>query len=65
MPRECEAYRDNLDRLEKRFPCKELLTIHDVLGFTGIKNFYTVKKLFPFQSNYISKATLARCLSKN
>ena len=65
MPRENEAYRDNLERIKDRFPNQELLSIKNVRDFTGIKNFYTVKKIFPFQHSYISAATLARCLSQN
>ncbi|MBE6906148.1 MAG: hypothetical protein E7476_07765 [Ruminococcaceae bacterium] len=62
MPREKEAYRDNLERIDSAFPGKELLTKKDVSEFTGA-NYKTVNRLFPFKDNYISKATLARCLS--
>ena len=59
---EKEAYRDNLERICEAFPGKELLTQKDVAGFVGMTE-KTVPKHFPFKSNRISKATLARCLS--
>jgi hypothetical protein len=61
-PREKEAYRDNLERLDDQFPDKEFLTRTEVAQFAGI-NYRTAGKLFPFKGKYISKATLARCLS--
>ena len=62
MPREKEAYRDNLERIIARYPDKELLTVKEVCVFLG-RDYQTVKKLIPFKNNYISVATLARCLS--
>ena len=62
MPREKEAYRDNLERLNEAFPNKELLRIKDVAAFCGICTKYAAVR-FPFKDRYISKATLARELS--
>ena len=62
MPREKPAYRDNLERLDKRFPDKELLTQKEVAEFTGLCR-QSVSKIFPFKRFGISKATLARELS--
>lgn len=70
MAREKESYRDNLERLDKMFPDKDLLTPNDVVAFTGVCR-QTVIKLFDFNSklvgkrkdHYISKAKLARELS--
>ena len=63
MPREKEAYRDNLERIIAAYPGKEMLTVTDVINFTGI-NRKTVKKMFPFNRyGYISAATLARSMS--
>ena len=45
MPREKEAYRDNLERIIERFPCKEILTYKDVCDCLK-KDHKTVKKLF-------------------
>lgn len=60
--REKAAYRDNLERLNERFPNKELLTKKDVASFLGVC-YRFVDKTYPFNGNYISKATLARALS--
>lgn len=64
MPREKEAYRDNLERINNFHPNGELLNIGDVMKFTGL-GYKAVKNTFKFttQGKYISKATLARALS--
>lgn len=62
MPREKEAYRDNLERLNEAFPDKELLRIKDVAEFCGICTKHAAAR-FPFKDRYISKAVLARALS--
>jgi hypothetical protein len=62
MSREKEAYRNNLERLCEAFPNKEMLTQKDVAKFTGL-DYRTVKRIFPFRESFISKATLARCMS--
>lgn len=62
MPREKPTFRDNLERLDQRFPNKELLSIKDVISFTGMC-YRTVISRFDFQDRYISKANLARALS--
>lgn len=60
MPKEKEAYRDNLEWLDKRF--KDILNVKEVSLFAGM-DYLTIAKMFPFKSHYISKATLARYLS--
>lgn len=60
--REKAAYRDNLERLNEKFPDKELLTKKDVAEFLGVCYRYVAAN-YPFKNNYISKATLARELS--
>ena len=62
MPREKELFRDNLERLEQKFPEKELLNIKEVSTFCGI-NYRTAKKRFTFKNNYISKLKFASELS--
>ena len=65
-----ESYRDNLERLDKMFPGKELLSTVDVAMFTGMAR-TTVLKLYSFKNtrnkrnttHRISKAVLARELS--
>ena len=36
MPREKELFWDNLQRLDARFPQKEVLNIKEVMEFTGL-----------------------------
>ena len=63
MSREREAYRDNLERLDKRFPDAEMLTIKEVAAFTGYSE-PSVRKIFVFTPyRRISKADLARQMS--
>ena len=70
MAREMLSYRDNLERLDKMFPGKELLSTVDVAMFTGMAR-TTVLKLYSFKNtrnkrnttHRISKAVLARELS--
>ena len=62
MPREKELFRDNLERLEEKFPGKELFNIKEVSEFCGI-DYRTTKKLFTFKNNFISKMKLASELS--
>ena len=61
MPREKEAYRDNLRSLLESTGGKHLLSAFEVAGYCG-KDVRTVKKLFDF-SNYITAETLARRMS--
>ena len=62
MPRENEAYRDNLEEICKAFPSVKLLSVADVEKFTG-RDRRTLVRLFSFRGNYISAATLAREMS--
>ncbi len=64
MPREKVCYRDHLERLDERFPDKELLTQLDVAKYTGLCR-QTVSKRYPFDktTKRISKIVLARELS--
>ena len=70
MAREKESYRDNLERLDKMFPDRELLSTVDVAIFTGMAR-ATVLKTYSFKNtrnkrnttHRISKAVLARELS--
>ena len=66
--REKADYRGNLERLDEKFPNKDLLNATDVARFTGIDR-KRVKVIFkkdfkPYgKSELISKATLARLIS--
>lgn len=63
MPREKEAYRDNLARIIEAFPGKEVLTVADLSRWMK-KDPRTIKRLFPMKKGLgISIATLARMLS--
>lgn len=67
MPREKECFRDNLVRLDERFPDKELLTKSDVASFLGISSRTLTRRSeeygFTSRSNHVSKVKLARALS--
>lgn len=56
------AYRDNLEQILKFSNGRQMLTIGEVMAFTGIRHYTTIHKLFPFTGPYISAATLARCM---
>ena len=62
MSREKEGFRDNLERLDQKFPNTELLNIGDLVSFTG-RDRRVVKEIFNFNKNYISKVEVARQLS--
>lgn len=62
MAIEKAGYRDNLERLNDFFPDRELLSVLDMVKFTG-RHRATVKKLFKFSNGYISKVEVARQLS--
>nr|DAQ30147.1 MAG TPA: DNR protein [Caudoviricetes sp.] len=63
MPKEKETYADNLAMIAECFPGKRVLNKKEVIQFTGLSR-ETVNKIYPFNEfNYISVATLARCLS--
>ena len=62
MPREKEAYRDNLRSLLEFTGGKHLMSANDVAGYCG-KDTRTVKKLFDF-TGYVTVETLARRMSE-
>ena len=62
MSREREGFRDNLERLDQKFPNTELLNIGDLVSFTG-RDRRVVKEIFNFSKNYISKVEAARTMS--
>lgn len=68
MPREKEAYRDNLERLDAAFPNAEILSLHQVCKYLRIDPRTAAAADIPFKTigvrkSIISKATLARYLS--
>lgn len=65
MPKEHEFYRDNLEQILAFSKGNNILSIQDVMAYTGFKSYVTVRRYFPFhEGHFISAATLARCLCK-
>lgn len=63
MPREKEAYRDNLERILAAYPGREVLTLQEVSRYLK-KDPRSVKRIFPFKPGLgISVATMARYMS--
>ena len=64
MAKEKAGFRDNLERLNERYPDHELLTVAEVMDFCGVSR-NTAKKWFKFNptTKRISKADLARAVS--
>ena len=63
MSRERNGMRENLQDILEFFSGKRLLTVSDVSRYTGVASRASVKKMFPFNENYISATTLAMCLA--
>lgn len=53
---------DNLERLDARFPDKELLSVSEASEYLGVERRYVKKKYFG-DKRYISKVLLANALS--
>lgn len=62
MAREKECYRDYLERLDEKFPSKEILTQKDCVEFLGIDK-KTVKSRYDIGGGGVTKVKLARLLS--
>lgn len=62
MPREKEGFRDNLVRLDEKFPDREIISLKDCARFLGIDT-RTVKKRYKITKAGVSKVQLARLLS--
>ena len=67
MPREKELFRDYIERLDEKFPDKELLTKGEVIDFLGISPSTMSRRAkeygFAPKSKHVSKVKLARALS--
>lgn len=55
-------YRNNLEQILQFSDGRQMLTLGEVMKFTGIRHYTTLHKRFPFVDGYISAATLARCM---
>lgn len=63
MSREKEDFRDNLERLEEKFPDKEIISAREAADFLGL-DIRTVRKYFPVKPHIgITKVALARAMS--
>ena len=63
MPREKEDFRDNLDRLEEKFPGREYISAKEAAEFLGL-DIRTVRKHFPIKPRWgITKVALAKAIS--
>ena len=56
------SFQHYIDKLDKMFPDKEMLTKSDVERFTGMDP-RTAAKMFTFTKNKISKSALAEAMS--
>lgn len=63
MPRERIGFRENLQDILEFFDGKRMLSVGDVLNYTGFLDRRTVNKHFPFTNGHISAVTLAMCLA--
>ena len=60
---EKELFRYNLERLDKVFPNKEMISRKEFKGFLGVKDIRTIAEYFPPNKTYETKVKLARALS--
>lgn len=60
--REKADFRDNLVRLDEKFPGRELLRISEVAEFMGVDR-RTVQRRYTFDRCYITKTRLAKEMS--
>lgn len=63
MSRELESYRLHREDLKENFGDKQLLTITDVMKYTGIKDYYTTRKRFGVTKDGITQVDFAYKLS--
>lgn len=59
MSRERAGFRENLQDILEFSGGRRLLTIAEVKAYTGLTDYRTIKRRFPFKDNYISAPTLA------
>lgn len=63
MPRERIGFRENLQDVLEFFNGKRMLSVGDVMKYTGFADNRTVNRRFPFTNGYISATTLALYLA--
>lgn len=64
MAREKEGFRDNLERLDKAFPGKELLKLTELVRYAGVDRRTIQKYLNPVCGTMYAKVAVARWLAK-
>lgn len=62
MSMEYDGYRDNLASILEFTQGGHTLNCAQVSRYTGIKNFYAIKKRYPFVNGYVTAEALARAL---
>lgn len=60
---ESPFYRVNLESILEYTQGRHLLSVTDVMRYTGLGDTRTVRRRFPFVNGGISAETLAKCLS--
>ena len=63
MSRDRVGFRENLQDILEFSGGRRMLTVAEVKAYTGLVDYRTIKRRFPFKDRYISAATLAMCLS--
>lgn len=63
MSRERLGFRENLQDILEFSGGRRMLTVADVKAYTGLSDYRSIKRRFPFRDNYISAPTLALCLA--
>ena len=64
MPRESPAYRDTLEDILAFSGGRRMLSVGEVSKYTGLVDYRTLHRHFPFTNGYISAILLARALCK-
>lgn len=59
MSRERPGFRENLQDILEFSNGRRMLTVAEVKAYTGLTDYRTIKRRFPFRDNYISAPTLA------
>ena len=61
--KEKNGYREQLECILSYTNGRQLLSLKDVRGYTGIKDNRTLKKRYSFNNGFISAAELARAMT--
>jgi hypothetical protein len=64
MARELDGYRRQLEDILEFFGGARMLTLGQVRIYTGINDYRTLKRRFPFEGRYISATALAHAMCR-